>query len=255
MPFPRVLLIFERVLFCGPVVQQLLKIHAFAKKVLTTVTSNSMHFRSAPRLCTRRTRATCSVLFGALIFYILVWFQSHLIPLSLVDEQLVLVRFRDSKSADPGDSGTDQQASVEPHVHLFPDEETDDERRDPLRRAFAQLFLEPAHIAAARRSREQSGAGNKQSASDTALVRPILVLVMTGLHMPFFQPKAGLGALVEAGCPVSAHLFRNFLDNFCKKSKGLTTLIADFLFTILENHLRFKYRHKVHTLLHLFCFQ
>ena len=145
-----------------------------------------MHCNSPLRLCTRSTRATCSLLIGALAFCSAVWFYSHLIPPPLVDEQLVLLRLHASQSAD---SGTDQQSSTEPQMHLFPDEETDEERRDPLRRAFAQLFLEPAHLAAARRSREQSGVGSKQSVNGTADVRPILVLVMTGLYMPFSSPK------------------------------------------------------------------
>lgn len=160
----------------------------------------------SPRLCTQSTRAKCSLLIGALWFCSAVWFYSHLIPQPLVDEQLVLVRPHASQSADSGDSGTDQLSSAEPQVHLFPDEDADEERRDPLHRAFAQLFLEPAHVVAARRSGEQSGAVSNQYVNSTSLVRPIIVLVMTGLHMPFFQPKAGRGALVEAGCPVITHV-------------------------------------------------
>lgn len=166
-----------------------------------------MRSLSPHRLCgSQSTRATCSLLVAAVVCSGIVWLHalsnSGLIPSPPEEKQLVVVRHR--YDMDPFNPKAKRSVNARRRLHLFPDEENDEERSDPLRRAFAQLLLEPAHVAASCDiSKGQiSGASNNQSASNTFHVRPVLILVMTGLHMPFFQPKAGREALVDAGCPV-----------------------------------------------------
>ena len=79
---------------------------------------------------------------------------------------------------------------------LFPEQDS-----DPVRRAIAQTLLVPEHVISARKQQSLSSSGE-------GTLRPLVVLMMSSLCVPFLTTlKTGGATLVEAGCPVKFYKF------------------------------------------------